>query len=734
MSRPMCFPSLLVSLLATTVTGAPTGTGAIDGGGDGGPARPEAQAVRTNEALTIDGRLDEPAWQSAPPIGTLTQVEPREGEPATEDTEVRFLFDDDTLYIGIRFHDGDPGGIVTTTRARDAFLDVDDRVEMVLDTFLDRRNAFFFQINAGGSKGDALVRDNGRTFNKPWDGIWDGASAVDEGGWSCELALPFKTLNFDPAAPAWGFNMQRYIGRKREEARWADPSRDRGMFQVYHAGLLRGLEGIHQGIGLDVVPFFASHWTNDRIGDDKTLNGEPGLDAFYKIIPTLTLSLTLNTDFAETEVDERQVNLTRFPLFFPERRDFFLQDSGLFTFGDGDSAAIPFFSRRIGLLNGTEVPILGGAKLTGRAGRWGIGVLDVQTDSLEDVDGQNLFASRFTRDLGEQSQVGAIVTRGNPAGTGDNTVVGVDGTFRTSTFAGDKDLVATAFFLHSDSRVPDGGGDTPGAGEAFGVSLRAPNDVWNWRLGFLEIQEDFQPALGFVPRSDVRRYHGGVAWQPRPGGGLVRQYEFGVESAAFTDTDGNLETWETEIQPFGVFFESGDSVRTEVVTTHEELADDFEISEGITIPAGEYDFARARLEFDTAAQRELWASLAFSTGDFFDGDRDTWSTGLTWQPGPLFNGSVEYERNDVSLPAGDFTTQLARLRGELSFSAELTWNNFVQWDTQSDTIGIQSRLRWIPRPHQEIFVVLNEELEADSSSSAATFQDLSFKVAYAVRF
>jgi hypothetical protein len=722
----MSVSTLLLALLSTTVP--------LGNGGDGGDPRPEVVAVRTNETLRIDGRLDEPAWQTAQPINALTQVEPRAGEPASEDTEVRFLYDEDTLYIGIRFHDSDPSEILTTTRARDAFLDVDDRVEMILDTFLDRRNAFFFQINAGGSKGDALIRDNGRSFNKPWDGIWDGASSVDEGGWSCELALPFKTLNFDPAAPAWGFNMQRFIGRKREEARWANPSRDQRLFQVYHAGLLRGLEGIHQGVGLDIVPSFASHWTNDRVGGDKTLSGDPGLDAFYKIIPTLTLSLTLNTDFAETEVDERQVNLTRFPLFFPERRDFFLQDSGVFTFGDGDSAAIPFFSRRIGLLNGDEVPILGGAKLTGRAGRWGIGVLDVQTDDSGDLDAQNLFASRFTRDLGEQSQIGTIITHGNPAGTGDNSVVGLDASFRTSRFAGDKDLVATGFFLHSDSEIPDQNGDTPDSGEAFGVSLRAPNDVWNWRLGFLEVQEDFDPALGFVPRSDVRRYNGGLTWQPRPGGDLVRQYEFSIDTVAFTDTDGNLETWDTEVQPFGVFFESGDATRIEVTQTHEELLGDFEISDGVVIPAGEYDFSRVRLEAESARERDLSSFLTFSTGDFFDGDRDQWSTGLAWHPGPLFNGSLEYERNEVSLPGGDFTTQLARLRGEVSFSAELTWNSFVQWDTQSDTIGIQSRLRWIPEPHQEVFLVLNEELEADSSSSSPVFEDLSFKVAYAIRF
>src|SRR5262249_22568261 len=276
--------------------------------------------------------------------------------------------------------------------------------------------------------------NNGGGFNKPWNGIWDASARVDSEGWCAELALPFKTLNFAEGLDTWGFNIQRTIGRKRETDRWTCTSRDYSLFNIYRAGDLHGLEGIRQGIGLDVVPFFAAHWRNDRQdGEDHTLLGEPGFDLFYKIIPSLTFSLTVNTDFAETEVDQRQINLTRFPLFFPEKRDFFLQDAGLFDFGlnsgggggpgSGDRAVVPFFSRRIGLSpDGEEVPIVAGAKLTGRAGDYGIGMLDVRTDSLGELEGQNLFAGRITKNVGEQSTVGAILTHGNPEGTGDNTV------------------------------------------------------------------------------------------------------------------------------------------------------------------------------------------------------------------------------------------------------------------------------------------------------------------------
>ncbi|MEQ1891299.1 MAG: carbohydrate binding family 9 domain-containing protein [Planctomycetota bacterium] len=700
-----------------------------------GAERPVAFSTRTTTPPVIDGKLDDTAWKSARPIGEFVQVEPELGVPCSERTDIRFLHDSEQLYMYVRCFDGDPAGIVTTSRQRDALLEVDDRVEIVFDTFHDRRNAFFFQINAGGSKGDALLTNNGANFNKPWDGIWDGHATIDEHGWSAELALPFKTLNFKEGETVWGFNVERYIGRKRENARWACASRDYRLFNIYQSGELRGLDGMQQGIGLDVVPFFASHWQNDREDGDKTLLGEPGFDLFYKLIPSLTFSLTVNTDFAETEVDSRQINLTRFPLFFPERRDFFLQDSGVFEFGlnngggGGDRALIPFFSRRIGLDgNGEEVPILAGAKLTGRAGDYGIGVLDVVTDDVDGLDGQNLFATRLTKNVGEQSTIGLIATEGNPTGGPDNTVVGLDATWRTSKFRGDKLFITNAFLLNADSE------DRSGDEAAFGLAVSAPSDSWSWNLGALEIQENFVPALGFVPRTDIRRYNGGIAFEPRPGWDGVRQLEFSLDGVVFTDTGGELETWETEAQPLGIFFESGERVGLELVRTHDELEADFEISEGVVIPVGEYEFSRARLELVTAENRNVSFEGALEGGDFFDGERERYSVGLRWQPSPGFVTVAGYELNDISLAGGSFDTQLASWRADLAFSPELSWNNFVQWDTESDTIGLQTRLRWIPVPHQEVFLVFNENVEADSSATHAIFQELSFKITYALRF
>ncbi len=712
-------------------------------------ARLRATVAPTPRPPVIDGRLDDEVWRLAAPIGELVQVDPVEGAAPSEASDIRLLHDRDYLYLGIRCFDRDPRTLLTTTRERDGLLEVDDRVEIVIDTFHDRRNAFFFQINAGGSKGDALVTNNGADFNKPWDGIWEGIARVDEQGWSAELALPFKTLNFAEGVETWGFNIERFIGRKREECRWSGARRDYSLFQIYEAGELHGLSGIDQGIGLDVVPFFVADWLDEGQGGDEDLRGEPGFDAFYKIIPSLTLALTVNTDFAETEVDERQINLTRFPLFFPERRDFFLQDAGLFEFGpnasgggDGGTALIPFFSRRIGLSeDGREIPILAGAKLTGRAGEYGIGVLDVQTDELDELDGQNLFAGRITRNVGEQSTVGAILTNGDPQGEADNRVYGFDASYRTSAFRGDKNLIASAYWLASDSEdVPgdldvSGLGDVPeeGDGQAFGAALRSPNDLWTWELDFLEIQEDFEAALGFVPRKDIRRYLGELVYAPRPELESVRQLEFALSALVFTDTRGEVETWTALAQPLGIEFESGDRLSFQVEQDHDEIFEDFEISEGVIIPVGEYDFARAGFELETAEKRAVSLALGLEGGEFFDGQRTDYGTGLFWRPGPFFIGSLEYERNDVSLEGGDFDTEIASLRARFSFSPELSWNNFLQWDSESDTFGIQSQLRWIPAAHQEMFLVLNETLENEDGLSPL-FQELTFKIAYAFRF
>lgn len=692
------------------------------------PRRRQAHAVRVEHAPVIDGRLDDPAWAQARPIGELFQINPDQGVPPSETSEVRIVYDDRAIYFGLRLFDREPERIIVKTMERDGLLRDEDYVMLVLDTHLDRRNAYFFQLGAAGSMGDALVTNNGADFNKPWDGIWEGRARIDEHGWTAEIAIPFHTLSFREGLDTWGFNLERVFARRNESSRWASPSREHSLFNLYMAGDLVGIEGLHAGLGLDVQPFFVGTWSNDRGIDDSSLQGQPGLDAFYRLTPQLTAALTINTDFAETEVDARRVNLTRFPLFFPEQRDFFLQDAGVFRFADLGNDLIPFFSRRIGLApDGSEVPIETGLKLTGRAGPYNLGVLDVLTDTSGELERQNLFVTRVARNVGTQSTFGGILTHGDPRGGEGTATLGLDYNYRTTHFLGDRNLRSSWWLLGTTGDEPER------RGLAYGGSLRYPNDVWNWSLSAKEIGEDFAPALGFVPRSGIRDYRAEVGFQPRVDE-HIRNLDFLVASNLVTDTDDELETLESRVRPFGLRFQSGDRVYVELDHTREVLLEPFEIAPGVTIPDEDYDFARYRVVLETAGKRELSGTFSFTGGDFFDGRREDYSAALAFSPGPRLGTEAQYSHNDVALPGGAFSVNVARLRTTFTFTPDVAWSTTLQWDDRSERLGLFSRLRWIFRPGSELYVVFNESVDASTSSWRSEFEQLAFKLVYTLRF
>src|SRR5262245_49511048 len=688
------------------------------------PVRPSLAVRRTESAPTIDGRLDDAVWKNAEPSDAFVQVDPREGEPPTERTEIRALYDADNLYLAIRCFAREPGAIIATQMKRDADLDTDDRVLIVLDTFEDHRNGYLFEMNPAGAKLDALIGSNGEDENEAWDAIWEGRGTLDSEGWSLELAIPFKSLAFRPELASWGLNIQRVIKRRLENDRWAGLRRNLSVRQVSEAGTLDGLRGIQQGIGLDVVPFFAVHWKDD--GSDQDLLGKPGVDAFYRLTSGLGAALTINTDFADTEVDQRRINLTRFPLFFPEKRDFFLQDAPIFQFADLGNDLIPFFSRRIGLDDeGNEVPILVGGKVTGRAGAYNLGVLDVQTKAAGDFDSANLFAARVSKNVGEQSTVGAIVTNGDPNGRDSNTVVGVDANFGTSQFRGDRNLRASVWALESFDEVADD--------LAFGASLSYPNDIWFWRVGWKEIQEDFAPELGFVPRPGVRTYSAEIGFEPILNRD-VRRLEFGVEPNVVTDLSNDVETVEAPLQFLGIVWDSGDEFRLQSIWSYERLDAPFDIQDDVTIPAGEYDWLRWRMEAESALKRPVSGAVAVEVGPFYDGTRTDYEGQVSWRPSRYFTGELAYEQNRVNLPDGDFVTHLGSARLDAAFSPDLTWSNFVQVDNESDTLGWNTRLQWILRPGEELNLVYNNTMARDGDSLTTVSQDAAVKLQYTIRF
>jgi len=701
----------------------------------------------TDSPPTLDGRIHASEWRGAAVIDDLMQIEPREGVEASERTVVYLLVDRDNLYIALQAFDSDPHGILASQITRDAQLDPDDRIELVFDTFHDRRNGYFFQIGPGGSKGDALIANNGTFFNKSWDGIWRGKAVIHEQGWSAEIALPAKTLSLQRGLDTWGFNLKRHIKRKNEQAQWAHPTRRDRLFQMSSAGTLTGLSVLDPGIGLDVVPFVSAknlrtHTTvRPDESDRESTRLEPGLDVRYKITPSLTGTFTANTDFAETEVDSRVVNLTRFPVFFPEKRDFFLEDSGIFSFADLESDLVPFFSRRIGLsAEGVPVPILAGAKLTGRVGRVNLGILDVATDELGTLPEKNLTVARASVNVFSESQVGVLLTAGDPASDGDNALAGADFSWRSRRFRGDRVLRFDAFVLATRDE-PEGTRDSVD-GHAFGLAMSYPNDTVEADLELQEVSGDFRPDLGFVRRRDVRRLEGRFEWRPRPSSGPVRRFGFGVQPVVIWKlSDDRVETAEYRIDPFQVLFHSGDRIGISLVPTEERLVAPFEIAEGVVIPPGTYRFDRYEVGVELADTRRVYGELGVETGTFFTGRRDTYEVELAFRPLRKLTLETELEHNDVRLDEGDFTAELARLRTTVDFDPEISWITFAQWDDRTDSLGINSRLRWILSPGREVFLVWNRafitrdplERDPDFNLTPAT-TDTTVKVEYTLRF
>ncbi|HSD67046.1 MAG TPA: DUF5916 domain-containing protein [Vicinamibacteria bacterium] len=668
-----------------------------------GPARAgEAVAFASPVAgpISLDGRLDEAAWRGAPSIGGLTQTEPDEGREPTDATEVRIVLDDHGLYFGIRCFDRDPAGIAATKMGRDSELEGDDHVMLVLDTFGDRRNGFFFAVNPRGARAEGQISNNGEELNFDWDGIWDAAARVDDGGWTAEIAIPFKTLRFRKEVAAWGLNVQRYVARRQETDRWTAARRDVWISNLSEAGRLEGLSGARQGRGLDVRPYLSGGEEDGR-GEAKL-----GGDVFKNLAPNLTASLTLNTDFAETEADARQVNLTRFPLFYPEKRSFFLEGAGIYEvagLGNGSSDLVPFYSRRVGLLRGEEVPILAGLKVSGRVDRWNVGFLDAETRRQDDLglDRQNLLAARVSRNVLRQSFVGALVTHGDPSGAGGNTLAGVDARLATSTFRGRENLSLDLYALLTDD------GASGRKGHAWGGKLDYPNDLWDAALSFKEIDRDFHPALGFVSRTGIRKTNAKVDFMPRPGRLGIRQLFLEASGQYVSDTSGRTLDWMVIASPLGFQTESGEAVRLEWIPQFERLDEPFEIQPGVVIPAGDYHYTAWIAEVETAEHRRWVGEAEVRWGSFYDGDLTRVETRLALKPSAHVLVGLEGEWSRGELPDGRFTAKVLAGRLELNFTPNLGWSSLVQYDSDSRELGFQSRLRWRVRPGSDLFVVFN---------------------------
>ncbi|MEM7349643.1 MAG: DUF5916 domain-containing protein [Acidobacteriota bacterium] len=682
------------------------------------PAPAEAyrlEASRLAEPIALDGRLDESAWRQAAVASGFTQREPEPGVPASERTEVRVVFDEKTLYIGILAFDADPEAIIAREMQRDGGLFRDDSVIVLLDTFDDDRNTYFFETNPVGARTDSLVTDEGRDTNFEWDGVWDVASRRTAEGWVAEMAIPFSTLRFDPHAEAWGFNVRRQIRHKNEQAFWAPIGLEADLFRVSLYGSLVGISGVQPGLNLNVKPFLvASDSDTSAAGQEGSDDFDAGLDVKWGVTRGLSLDLTVNTDFAETEVDDSRVNLTRFSLFFPEKREFFLENSGIFAFGSDPGGGNPllevFFSRRIGIgENGSEVPIEAGLRLTGRVGAWNLGVLGVNTEGISTAGGggtpSNTWgALRLKRNVGQRSSVGLIVTNREGSGDDSNRVAGADFDWKPT----DR-LAVNGFFAQSDDSDLASGDDW-----AAGAGIEWSGSIWSASGGYVEIGERFEPEMGFLRRRGVKRYTGEVEYEPRPDLPWLRNLNFELEAEVFTLRDGTTESTEIQLEPFGIRFDSEDRLTVFVERSFERLFEPFEIVDGVVIPVGDYTFYDYGVRFASNEGRRVTADGSVRWSGFFDGDRFSVEATLGVRPNRFLRSETGWEYNDVELPGGAFSATVVRQRLSLAWNPRLRADTLLQYNDLDQLFAANLRFNWIYKPGADLFVVFNQTWDAPS--------------------
>ena len=668
---------------------------------------------RTTDLIRVDGRLTETAWSMADSIDHLTQVEPAEGAAATARSVVRVLTTGDAVVVGIRADDPEPSRIVAFARQRDAMLDNEDHLKIVFDTYLDGRSGYVFAVNPNGARYDALISNQGEDENANWDAVWEAAAARTATGWEAEILIPLKSLLFRTGLETWGFNVQRRIQRLQETDRWASPMRDYNVTQSSQAGLLLGLPRFDLGLGASVRPSLTGGGARDSAGASIRDQSHASLDITKRLGANTLASLTLNTDFAETEVDTRQVNLTRFPLFFPEKRTFFLEGADIFDFGLGlssDGDVLPFFSRRVGLLAGQQVPIDGGAKINGRMGGINFGALAVRTRNVDTLPTAGTMAVvRAQQNVLRESSVGFIATAGDPDGRSGSWLLGPDLTYQTSHFMGDKNFLVGIWALAT-------GRDDLRSGDRTAVGLKVdyPNDLWDVALKYKRIGDAFDPSLGFVPRAGVHSASLSAVWQPRPkrpiGPLHVRQCFWENELSYVTGLTGGWQSYRYFMAPINCRLESGDRFEFNVVPGGERLSMPFEVANGDTIPIGAYHFVRFRLEAGLAAKRRFSGQATWWFGRFYNGRLNQYELTAAWRPSSFVIVEFTGEHNVGRMPQGHFVQDLIGTRLQLNVSPDLQLASLGQYDNETNSFGTNTRIRWTFSPLGDLFVVYNHNL------------------------
>ena len=681
-----------------------------------------ATALRATEVPTLDGDvLGDPAWKNAPPITSFVQEQPDEGQPASEKTEVRVIFTADTLYVGVVLYDSDPGGIIVSDARRDAPMDDTDSFQMIVDTYRDRQNGFVFGTNPAGVEYDGQVTNEGQGggglgfgqmqsagsgsgFNINWDGAWTVRSKITVQGWSTEFAIPFRTLRYPAATEqAWGINFQRNIRRKNERAFWAPIPRQFNLYRLSLAGSLTGVQTPALK-NLRITPYVLGNALESGvIPADSEFLGEVGGDLKYSLTPSLTLDATVNTDFAQVEVDDQQVNLDRFNLFFPEKRPFFLENAGFFSVGNPGEVDL-FFSRRIGISTaGEAIPILGGGRVSGKAGRFNVGMLNMQTDDFDGtVASTNFTVMRVSRDLPNRSSIGGIFT--NRLETGDlarerspGRTYGVDGKWGVAPTS-----MVTGFFAKTDTD-----GVTDGT-HAFNIRSQTNHPQWDLNAGYQEVGAGFNPEVGFLSRRGYRKPDVMLMTRFRPKDFInIQELRPHATFRGFWGLDGFQETGFLHLDNHWQFRDSTE-VHTGMNLTREGVRTPFEIYPGIVVPPGTYDHAEAQLVYMSNQGAPLSVQMRVTAGGFFGGDRLALTPTIKFRAGDALTTEFNYQRNEVDLPGGAFVTNLIRTRVSYSFSSRVFTQALVQYNDRADLWSMNFRFGWLQAANTGLFVVYTD--------------------------
>ena len=679
-----------------------------------------ARATLVETPPVIDGVVDEAVWNLADPITDFIQTEPVEGTPASEKTVVRIVYDDQAVYVGAILYDSDPGQILVTDSRRDSSLGDTDSFQVIFDTYHDKQNGFVFGTNPAGIEYDGQVSNEGQGgggggrgttnvgsgsgFNKNWDASWTVRTHVNEVGWMVEFAIPLRSLRYGDQPQTWGMNFQRNIRRKREQVYWAPIERIYNLYRLSSAGELQGLS-LETPRNFKVTPYAVASASRNFPNPAETgpdYDGDAGIDAKFGVTPSLNLDLTYNTDFAQVEVDEQVVNLTRFNVRFPEKRPFFLENAGVFA--AGKNGVDLFFSRRIGIdSSGAAVPILGGARLSGKVGAFNVGFLNMETDDVPGVTAKNNFTvARVNRELPNRSAFGGIVV--NRAGAGDgagpgnwNRTWGLDGKLGVGAYTDFRGFMAR-------TQTPGRTGNQA-AYNFRGEHKRVGGDV---HFEYTQVDEDFNPEVGFLTRREYRSTDVGFFLRRRfPNISWLRELRPHSHVRTWWDLDGFKETEEIHMDTH-IDFESGWFYSPAFNVKTEGLKVPFEISPGVVIPPGTYRTAELDWRFNTDASQSVSFSSTLKIGGFYTGNQRSFSTTVNGRRGSAARGSVSWQRSNVNLPEGTFDTNLIQTRFNYSFTPLINFQSLIQYNDRSNNWSGNFRVGWLNTAGTGLFVVYNE--------------------------